>query len=385
MSHSFTTILVLLIAALPCEILAADPPASKPSFLYVATYSPQPGEGLFVANWDAKRGDVRALRATGNLQTTAALVIHPRGSWLYATTLMPDAKGQPSGAIAAFSVDATNGDLKEIDRHASGGTGPCYLAIDSTGGCLVVANCGNASVACLQLNPDGRFGDSTTIMQHTGTSQNSEGKPQAHSILVAPGNRFAIAADLGLDRVFSYQLDVASARMTTNQPPFSSVPRGAGPRHVAFHPTVRWAYSVNELNNTVSAFSFDSKTGTLESTQNITTLPDGDRSESYAAEIQVHPTGRFLYASNRGHDSVARYAVDPQTGQLRHLGHTLTGGKFPRHFTIDPAGQFLIVANQKSHQLVHFQIDRDTGDLRHHGLPITVPQPVCVKILARPQ
>jgi len=361
--------------------LAADPPAIKPSFLYVATYSPRQGEGLFVAPWNPQRGEVGALRATGGLQTTATLVVHPRGGRLYATTLLPDAKGQPGGAIAAFSIDPRNGDLKEIDRRASGGTGPCYLAIDGDGRCLVVANCGTASVACLQLKPDGRFGDSATVIQHTGTSQNSEGKPQAHSILVAPGNRFAIAADLGLDRVFSYQLDGTLARLSANDPPFVAVPRGAGPRHVAFHPTGRWAYSVNELNNTVSTFSFESKTGVLQSTENITTLPDDFRGESYAAEIQVHPTGRFLYASNRGHDSLAKYAVDPPTGQLRRVGHTLTGGKFPRHFTIDPAGQFLIVANQKSDQLVLFQIDPDSGDLKHHGMPVAIPQPVCVKIL----
>jgi 6-phosphogluconolactonase len=173
--------------------------------------------------------------------------------------------------------------------------------------------------------------------------------------------------------------------MKTNEPPFTSVPRGSGPRHVAFHPTGRWAYSINELNNTISAFSFESKTGTLKSTQNITTIPDEYRGESYAAEIQVHPTGRYLYASNRGHDSLARYAVDPQTGQLRRSGHTLTGGKFPRHFTIDPAGQFLIVANQKSDQLVLFQIDPQTGDLQPSGKPITITQPVCVKLLTQPQ
>ena len=384
MFHRCFSLFVLLVAVIHSGVLAADSAQRKTSLLYVATYSPKEGEGILVATFDCQTGAIGTLRPTGGLQTTATLVLHPRGNWLYATTQGRDSNGKPTGAVAAFSVDATTGELKEIDRRLSGGTGPCYLAVDGEGRCLVVANCGTATVACLKLRPDGRFGDSSTIIPHEGTSQNSEGKPQAHSILIAPNNRFAIAADLGLDRVFVYRLEADHARLTPSNPPFVPVPRGAGPRHVAFHPGGRFAYSVNELDNTVTAFSFQGETGVLQAIDNVTTLPDDFRGESYAAEIQVDSAGRFLYASNRGHESLAMYSIDPQTGRLSRIGHASSGGKFPRHFTPDTAGQFLVVANQKSDQLAVFRVDPDTGRLKTHGEPFTVPLPVCVRILKCP-
>ncbi len=367
-----------------CEPLSAADAPQKAAVVYVATYSPQDGEGIFVATFDASLGKLERLRPTGGLKSPAALAIHPQGSVVYATTLIQETPEQAVGGVVALAVDPETSELREIDRRRSGGTGPCYLSIDSEGACLLVAHCGTASVASLQLQPEGRFGEASTVVPHVGESRNAEGKPQAHSIIVAPGNRFAIAADLGLDRLFLYRLEARSARLTPHDPPFAALTRGAGPRHLAVHPRGKWIYTVNELGNTISAGSFNGETGAYEALQEISTLPAGFQGESYAAEIQVHPSGRYVYASNRGHDSLAAFAVNAETGRLESLGQTPSTGKFPRHFAIDPTGRFLVVANQKSDQLAVFRIDAATGRLMPHGTPIDVPQPVCVRYLVKP-
>lgn len=384
LDRRFLIALALLVIAARNQLLFADESERKPGFLYVATYSPKAGDGIFVAKYDRESGRVGTLRPTGGAGTPAALALHPGGQFLYATTLIKDAQEKPVGGVAAFAIDSATGELREIERRPSGGTGPCYLSIESQGRCLVVANCGTASVACLKLEFDGRFGNASTVIPHVGESRNSEGKPQAHSIVVAPGNRFAIAADLGLDRLFVYRLDAGLARLTAHDPPFAEVTPRSGPRHLAFHPQGQFAYAVNELGNTVTACTFQGETGRLHPFQQISTLPNDFRGESYAAEIQVHPSGRFLYASNRGHDSLAMFSIDQQTGRLTAIGSAASEGKFPRHFAIDPAGEFLLVANQKSDGLIVFRVDTDSGRLKSLGSLIAVPQPVCVRILTRP-
>ena len=380
----FLNAVVCLGGVTRCESLSAADSPQKDAVLYVATYSPEDGEGIFVATFDSSLGKLGRLRPTGGLKSPATLAIHPKGSVVYATTLIQETPEKATGGVVALAVDPQTAELREIDRRRSGGTGPCYLSIDGDGACLLVAHCGTASVACLQLQPDGRFGQASTVVRHVGESRNSEGKPQAHSIIVAPGNRFAIAADLGLDRLFVYRLEARSAQLLPHDPPFAALTPGGGPRHLAVHPRGRWIYAVNELGNTISAGSFNGDTGAYVSIQEISTLPAGFRGESYAAEIQVHPSGRYLYASNRGHDSLAAFAVIAETGRLDSLGQTPVQGKFPRHFAIDPSGRFLSVANQKSNQLAVFQIDPPTGRLTPQGTPIEIRQPVCVKFLVKP-
>lgn len=360
--------------------LPADGLESGAGFLYVGTYSARDGEGILCATFDQRNGSLGELRPTGGIRNPAFLAIHPSGNFLYATTTVADTDGTPTGAIAAFAIDDKTGELREIDRRPSGGTGPCHLAVDSQGGCLVVANCGTATVACLALSRDGRFGESSTVIRHKGVSVNSEQKAQAHSINIDGSGRYAIAADLGLDRLFVYRLDAARALLTPHDPPFTSVAPGAGPRHLAFHPEGDFVYAVNELGNTVTAFSFDGETGMLQTIQDVSTLPMGFAGESFAAEVRVHPGGRFLYASNRGHDSLAVFAIDSATGRLDPKGHTPSQGSFPRNFTLDPSGNYLIVANQKSDNLVVFHVDPQTGRLEAAGEPIPAPQPVCVRI-----
>ena len=357
--------------------------AGQRSLIYVGTYSPKEGEGIFFAEFEPNAA-LGKFRPTGGALNPAALVAHPGGRFLYATTVVTDREtGKPTGGVAAFAINDATGELREIDRRPSGGTGPCYLSIHGDGKLLVVANCGTATVACLSLRPEGGFGAASTVIQHEGKSENSEGKPQAHSITVAPGGGFAIAADLGLDRLFVYRLE-DPARMTPHDPPFTRVMRGAGPRHLAFHPTGTFAYSINELNNTITAVRFKKELGSLDVLQAVSTLPADFQGKSFAADVQVHPNGNFLYGSNRGHDSIAIFRIDPSTGNLHSQGQTASGGKFPRSLALDSSGSFLFVANQKSDQLAFFRVNTLTGNLESGGPPISIPQPVCVRIVRRP-
>lgn len=367
-----------------CALLGADAGSKRPSFIFVATYSPRDGEGIFYAEFDPRNGSVGDFQPTGGARNTAALALHPGGKFVYATTpaAYPDQE-KAKGGVAAFEINEATGALHQIDRRPSGGNGPCYLGVDRAGQSLVVANCGTATVACLSLRPDGRFGDASSVIQHEGESQNIKGKALAHSINVAPGNRFAIAADMGLDRLFLYRLE-APGSMARHAPLFTLMGQGAGPRHLAFDSKGQFAYSINELANTVTVLRFNSESGTLTIIQTVSTLPDDFRRESFAADIQVHPGGRFLFGSNRGHDSIAVFRIEESTGRLHFQGCTPSGGKFPRSLAVDSSGRFLIVANQKSDRLSLFRVDSSTGNLEPMAEPSTIPQPVCVRVLARP-
>jgi 6-phosphogluconolactonase len=255
--------------------------------------------------------------------------------------------------------------------------------VDKTGKTVLVANYGGGSVAALPIAADGRLGKATAAIQHKGSSVNQQRQsaPHAHSINIDSSNRFAVAADLGLDKLLIYRLDAAKGTLTPNDPPFASVAPGSGPRHFAFHPNGKFAYVINEMLCTVTAFSFDEKTGSLRELQTITTLPHEVRSGYSTAEIVAHPSGKFLYGSNRGHDSIALFAVDTETGKLTALGHEPTGGKTPRNFAIDPTGTFLLAENQESDTIVVFRIDQASGKLKPTGHVANVPTPVCVRFL----
>jgi 6-phosphogluconolactonase len=246
-----------------------------------------------------------------------------------------------------------------------------------------VANYGGGSVACLPIGEDGRLGDATAFIQHKGSSVNPQRQrePHAHSINLDAANRFAFVADLGLDKVLVYRFDPSAGTLEPNDPPAAVIASGSGPRHFAFHPSGRFAYVINELNSTVTAFAYDAERGTLQTLQTVTTLPEGFDGKSFPAEVQVHPSGKFLYGSNRGHDSIACFAIDAATGRLTPIGHEPTQGKNPRNFGIDPTGAYLLAANQDGDNVVAFRIDPATGKLSPTGQSIRVPMPVCVKFM----
>jgi len=266
---------------------------------------------------------------------------------------------------------------------ASRGADPCHISLDRTGKFVLVANYSGGNLSVFPVAEDGRLGEASDFIQHKGSGPNHDRQEAAHAhwIDLSADNRFALNADLGMDEIFIYRFDASKGKLTPNDPPFAKVAPGAGPRHLAFHPNGRFAYVVDELNSTVTTFSYNAKAGTLHELQTVPTLPKDFSGESTTAEVAVHPNGKFLYASNRGHDSLAVFAIDPSKGTLKFVEHVSVKGKTPRNFEIDPTGKRLLVANQESDNMVEFAIDQATGKLTATGTEIKVPAPVCVKFL----
>jgi 6-phosphogluconolactonase len=352
--------------------------------VYFGTYTDGgKSEGIYACELNAAVGTFTEPRLVAKTVNPSFLAIHPTKKYLYAVSEISEVEGERTGAVAAFAIDAPTGDLKLLNKQSSHGAGPCHLVVDPTGSAVLVANYGGGSVASLPIQDDGSLGPAASTIQHTGQSVNPQRQeaPHAHSINLDPAGRFALAADLGLDQVLVYTFDAETAQLAAHDPPFAAVSRGAGPRHLAFHPTGQYAYVINELANTVTAFAFDADLGTLTTIQTISTLPSDFGDASYTAEVQVHPSGKFLYGSNRGHDSLAIFTIDEFSGKLTEVGHQKTGGQTPRNFGIDPTGGYVLAANQASDTVVPFQVDQETGELKQIADPLAVPAPVCVKFV----
>jgi 6-phosphogluconolactonase len=311
------------------------------------------------------------------------LAIHPQGKFLYAANEIGNFKGEKAGAISAFAIDAASGKLTLLNQQSSRGGGPCHLVVDPQGKNVLTANYGGGSVAVLPIQSDGSLAEATAFVQHEGSGANPkrQSAPHAHSINLDTAGRRAFAADLGLDKILIYRFDADKGTLSEHSPPAVAVAPGSGPRHFAFHTSGRFAYVINEMTSTVTAFSYDAEHGMLKELHTVPTLPQGHEGNNSTAEVQVHPSGKFLYGSNRGHDSIAVFAIDESTGRLTPQGHTPIGGKTPRNFAIDPTGTYLLAEGQGSDTVVVFKIDQQTGALRPTGSKIEVPSPVCIKML----
>lgn len=354
--------------------------------VYVGTYTNNDkSKGIYVSRLDLATGRLGEPQLAAETTSPSFLAIAPDGQHLYAANEVGQFDGKPTGAVTAFAIDRASGQLRHLNQQSSGGAGPAHLVTDRTGKVVLVANYGGGSVAALPIADDGSLRPATSVVQHTGSSVNPkrQTKPYAHSINVGPGNRFAYAADLGIDKVLIYRLDPEAGTLTPATPPSASVAPGSGPRHFALHPTRPYAYVINEMLLTVTAFNRDADTGALTERQTITTLPPGQTTQDgfSTAEVQVHPSGRFLYGSNRGHDSLTVFAIDQATGRLTFVQNEPTQGSFPRGFGIDPTGQFLLAGNQRSDTLVVFRIDQQTGRLTPTGQSLSIGAPVCVKFV----
>jgi len=354
--------------------------------VYIGTYTNnQKSKGIYVSRLNLETGRLSEPQLAAEATSPSFLAIAPDGDHLYAVNEIGEFQGKPSGSVSAFAVDKKTGKLSALNQQPSGGTGPAHLVTDRTGRVVLVANYGGGSVASLPIESDGSLGAPASVITHTGSSVHPkrQTKPYAHSINVGPGNKFAYAADLGIDRILIYRLDPAKGTLTPADPPSASVAPGSGPRHFALHPTRPYAYVINELLLTVTAFERNPETGALSDLQTITTLPPGQAAaEGFStAEVQVHPSGRFLYGSNRGHDSLTVFSIDQGTGRLTFVENVPTQGNFPRGFGIDPTGQFLLVGNQRSDTLVAFRIDQKTGRLTPTGQTLAIGAPVCVKFV----
>ncbi len=351
--------------------------------VYVGTYTRGQSKGIYLCHLDLADGTLEPVGVAAEVANPSFLALHPSRPLLYAVGELGSFSGKRTGAVSAFSIERKTGKLTLLNQQPSQGAGPCHLAVDPSGRCVLVANYGGGSVACLPIREDGRLGEATSFVQHEGSSVNLRRQqgPHAHSINLDAAGRFAFAADLGLDKILIYRFDAEGGTLLPNDPPWVQVAPGAGPRHFAFHPTGRYAYVINELSSTVTAFEYDARRGALSPLQTISTLPKDFQGDNTTAEVQVHPSGRFLYGSNRGHDSIAAFAVDADTGKLTYLANEPTQGKTPRNFGIDPTGACLLAANQATDNIVVFRIHSKTGVLHPTGHSADVPSPVCVKML----
>lgn len=348
--------------------------------VYFGTYTDAKSKGIYAAGFDSANGRLSTAELATKMKSPSFLAIHPNRRFLYAVGEATTLAGGRSGGVSAFAVNRRSGKLEFLNQQPSGGLGPCHLEVDHTGRCLLVANYGSGSIASLPIEKDGTLGKPALTIQHAGSSVNPQRQagPHAHFITADPANRFALCCDLGLDKVLVYRLDPKRARLSPNDPPFESVTPGAGPRHLTFRPDGGFVFVVNEMASSLTAFAYDAKRGTLREVQTVSTLPAGSGvANNSCAEVQMHPNGRFVYASNRGHDSIAVFAVDRETGRLTPVQDAPTHGRIPRHFAIDPSGDWLLAENQASDSVVVFRVDTASGKIVPTGQQIEVPSPVC--------
>ena len=375
--HGLIGLLIVLLVA------AAQAPAAE-ALVYVGTYTDKGSEGIYAFRFDPATGRARPLGLAAATVNPSFLAVDPDGRFLYAVNELDEFRGEPSGAVSVFAIDRGSGRLNRLQQVSSLGRGPAHLSLDTSARYLLVANYGGGSMSVFPIGADGRLGRRSAFVQNAGSSVNPDRQagPHAHFIQVTRDNRFAITADLGLDKLLVHRFDAGTGSLTPGTPASAAVDPGAGPRHVAFAPSGKFLYVVNELASTVTVFAWDAGPGTLNRKQTIPTLPKDFAGRNTAAEIALDAKGRFLYVSNRGDDSIAVFRVDPGDGRLESLERVPVGGKTPRHFAIDPAGQWLFVANQNSNSVNLFRIGRTSGRLARVNRPLAVVSPACVSIVS---
>lgn len=350
--------------------------------LYVGTYTsgPTKSEGIYIYRFDVKTGGLALHKVVSSVVEPSFLAISKNRRYLYAVNETLEYEGKKSGAVSAFAIDGKTGDLRFINKQASLGAAPCHLSVSSNGNFVLVANYLGGNVSVYPVSKDGSLGASVDLEQHAGKGpKDQQEAPHAHSVILDAANKFVFVNDLGIDQIVIYGFDKKTGKLTPNAAQRSYATRpGAGPRHFKIHPDGRFAFAVNELDMTVTSLAFDVDAGTLKEVQTISTLPADFKGENSCADIHVSPNGDFLYASNRGHDSIVSYKIDKPTGRIALMEHTSTGGKAPRNFAIDPTGSYLLAANQRSDSIVVFSIDSRTGKLRPTGNTLVTPSPVCL-------
>jgi 6-phosphogluconolactonase len=350
--------------------------------VYVGTYTTGRSEGIYVCRLDLSSGELKQIGVAKGVANPSFLTLDAKGRFLYAVNEVKEFEGKAVGAVSAFSIERATGGLKLVNQQSSGGAGPCHLALDGSGKFLLVANYDAGSFEVLPIRQGG-LGAPIDIIQHRGSSVNPQRQPgpHAHCVATDKNNRRVFVTDLGLDKIMIYEFDERTGKLTRNQPPSFQTKPGAGPRHFALHNNGLWAYVISELDSTMSALAYDRASGELKETQTVSTLPADFTGKSYCAELQVAPSGKFLYGSNRGHDSIVVYSIDQTTGKLSLVEHISTQGKVPRNFAIAPGGRWLLAANQNSDSVVSFAIDPKSGKLSPSGHSVEIPVPVCVAFL----
>ena len=376
--------LLLSVVTIILGSTAADSAEPGKFWVFVGTYTDGASKGIYRMVFDTASGKLSEPALAAELSNPSFLAVHPTGKYLYAVN---ESSGPgKGGGVTSFALDPNTGELSKLNQESTVGDGPCHLVVDATGKSVLVANYGGGSVAVLPIGPDGRLGPASDFVQHTGKvfDPRRQGAPHAHSVNLDKSNRFAVVADLGLDRLFVYRFDPSHGKLTPNNPASTKVKNRSGPRHFAFHPDGKHAYVINEIDCTVTAFDYDPDRGTLTAIQTIPTMPVAALPRHSTAEVVVHPSGRFLYGSNRGHDSLAVYSIEPGTGRLKLVEIEPTRGKTPRNFAVDPTGSYVLAENMGSGTIVVFKVDPESGALEPTGQTVKVPAACCVKFVAMP-
>lgn len=362
---------------------ASSSSSKAPLVLYVGTYTGKGSEGIYPFQLDRASGKLTAGDAVTSITNPSFLAISADHKYLYCCNEIGDFNGQKSGAATSFKIDPATHALTQLDQSTSGGEGPCYISVTPGGDAVLLANYGSGDVALVPTLPDGALQPKpASVAHHTGSSivPKRQDAPHAHCIQPDPSGKWAVAVDLGIDQIIAYKL--AGDSMDTSSPVINKTHPGAGPRHIAFHPGGKFAYVSNELDSTISAYSWDSASGRLSEIQSTTTVPANySGPTNYPGEVLIHPNGRYVYLSNRGHDSVAVLSIDPNSGQLTMIADEPTRGEFPRGMTLSPGGDFLVAANQNSNSITVYRVDPATGKLNFTSQHTGINQPAGLVIL----
>lgn len=382
MKHTAGILAAIVVAAVLPPLRAAG--AKGEWIAYIGTYTRQKSKGIYAYQFAPSTGKLTPIGLVAETVNPSFLAVHPSGKFLYAANEISNFQGQQAGSLSAFAIDPATHQLKPLNVVSSKGSGPCHVAVDHTGKWLITANYNSGSVAVFPVHADGSLGEASSFVQHTGSSAdaNRQRGPHAHDITISADNRFVLVNDLGLDEILIYRLDTANGALTPNEPPFGKVAPGSGPRHFAFGKGGKFGYALNEMALTVTAFQYDAAKGSLTEVQTVPTLAEPFTGPKSGAEIAVHANGKFLYASNRGPNSISSFRIDGKTGKLTAVERTPTQGKTPRNFAIDPSGKYLFAANQDSDNVVVFHLDPGTGKLTPAGNTLDVGAPVCVVFAA---
>src|SRR6202140_4648074 len=381
MTRRFFASLLIIVAPLLLSVGRTSGDNSKATqyFAFIGTYTAKTdSKGIYSFQFDSSTRRLTSMLVAATTSDPSFLAVASNEKYLYAVNELSDFDGKKSGAVTSYSLDSKSGKLTELNKVTSGGADPCYVSFDQTGKYLLVANYTGGSVSTFPVSPDGRIGPASAFVPHTGSRPNKERQegPHAHSIASSSDNRFVFVVDLGLDELVVYRFDPAKGTLPPNDPSFAKLVPGAGPRHLAFHPNGKFAYVLSEVNSTITALAYDSKNGSFSTLQSLSTIPKDFTGHNDTAEIVVHPSGKFLYASNRGKDSITEFSIDSVKGTLTLAGDFSTQGKTPRNFALDPTGKFLLAANQESNNIVVFRINQSTGALTATGQVAPVPAPV---------
>jgi 6-phosphogluconolactonase len=363
------------IFAMPAAVAMTSQAAPNELLTFIGTYTRGDSKGIYTMRFDTTKGFLTPPQLAVETQNPSFLALHPNGQFLYACGEAGE------GTVKAFAIDRGAVILKPLNSRPSKGSSPCHLVVDATGRNLLAVNYGPGSTIVYRLNPDGSIGEESAFVQHSGSSVNERRQqgPHAHSVNLSKNNRFAVVADLGTDEYIVYAFDAARGSITRQSA--AKVKGGSGPRHFSFHPNYRFAYGLNEMGSSVTVFRWSEEKGQLDEMATTTTLPAGFAGENNCAEILVHPSGKFVYASNRGHNSIAVFECDSKTGAVKLIDHTPTQGEIPRNFRLTPDGKWLLAANQNSASVVVFALNPATGKLTPNGQTARVAFPVCIKFL----